>query len=145
MLGPKLAATAVALRRQTSSSGRFSRETWLRCRYRNGFAPCDHCRMLLTISTTASPATDLGYLLFKNPARVHRFELSFGHATVFYPEASADRCTVCLLLDIDPVAMVRRKSGPAGDGGVFAQYVNDRPYVASSFLSVAISESSAPR
>jgi 3' terminal RNA ribose 2'-O-methyltransferase Hen1 len=71
---------------------------------------------------------------------VHRFELSFGHATVFYPEASAERCTVCLLLEIDPVAMVRRKSGPAGDGGVFTQYVNDRPYVASSFLSVAISE-----
>jgi 3' terminal RNA ribose 2'-O-methyltransferase Hen1 len=96
--------------------------------------------MLLTISTTVSPATDLGYLLFKNPARVHRFELSFGHATVFYPEASAERCTVCLLLEVDPVAMVRRKSGPAGDGGVFTQYVNDRPYVASSFLSVAISE-----
>ena len=96
--------------------------------------------MLLTISTTATPATDLGYLLFKNPARVHRFELSFGHATVFYPEASAERCTVCLLLEVDPVAMVRRKSGPAGDGGVFTQYVNDRPYVASSFLSVAISE-----
>ena len=96
--------------------------------------------MLLTISTTAWPATDLGYLLFKNPARVHRFELSFGHATVFYPEASAERCTVCLLLEVDPVAMVRRKSGPAGDGGVFTQYVNDRPYVASSFLSVAISE-----
>ena len=96
--------------------------------------------MLLTISTTAWPATDLGYLLFKNPARVHRFELSFGHATVFYPEATAERCTVCLLLEVDPVAIVRRKSGPAGDGGVFTQYVNDRPYVASSFLSVAISE-----
>ena len=96
--------------------------------------------MLLTISTNHSPATDLGYLLFKNPARVHRFELSFGHATVFYPDATPERCTVCLLLDVDPVAMVRRKSGPAGDGGVFTQYVNDRPYVASSFLSVAISE-----
>jgi hypothetical protein len=50
--------------------------------------------MLLTISTTAVPATDLGYLLHKNPTRVHGFELSFGHATVFYPEATLERCTV---------------------------------------------------
>jgi len=96
--------------------------------------------MLLTITSTATPATDLGYLLFKNPSRVHRFELSFGAATVFYPEASPERCTVCLLLEVDPIDMVRRRSGPAGDGGVFTQYVSDRPYVASSFLSVAISE-----
>jgi 3' terminal RNA ribose 2'-O-methyltransferase Hen1 len=66
--------------------------------------------------------------------------LSFGRATVFHPEATADRCTVCLLLEVDPIGMVRRKSGPAGDGAIFSQYVNDRPYVASSFLSVAISE-----
>jgi 3' terminal RNA ribose 2'-O-methyltransferase Hen1 len=96
--------------------------------------------MLLSITTTAVPATDLGYLLHKNPARVHGFDLSFGHATVFYPEASPDRCTVCLLLEVDPIGLVRRKSGPAGDGGMLTQYVNDRPYVASSFLSVAISE-----
>lgn len=96
--------------------------------------------MLLTISTTAVPATDLGYLLHKNPARVHGFELSFGRATVFYPVATPERCTVCLLIEVDPVGLVRRKSGPAGDGGILTQYVNDRPYVASSFLSVAMSE-----
>ena len=96
--------------------------------------------MLLSITSTSSPATDLGYLLFKNPVRVHGFDLSFGKATVFYPEATAERCTVCLLLEVDPIGMVHRKSGPAGDGGIFGQYVNDRPYVASSFLSVAISE-----
>ena len=96
--------------------------------------------MLLTLSTTHVPATDLGFLVFKNPSRVHHFELSFGRAAVFYPEASAERCTMCLLLEVDPIGMVRRKSGPAGDGGIFAQYVNDRPYVASSFMSVAISE-----
>ena len=96
--------------------------------------------MLLTVSTTHAPATDLGYLLHKNPERVHNFNLSFGRATVFYPEASAERCTVCLLLELDPIGLVRRKSGPAGDAGMLAQYVNDRPYVASSFLSVAISE-----
>jgi 3' terminal RNA ribose 2'-O-methyltransferase Hen1 len=96
--------------------------------------------VLLTITSTTAPATDLGYLLFKNPARLYGLDLSFGKATVFYPEATADRCTVCLLLEVDPIGMVRRKSGPAGDGAVFSQYVNDRPYVASSFLSVAISE-----
>ena len=95
--------------------------------------------MLLTITTTHQPATDLGYLLHKNPARVHSFPLSFGQAHVFYPEASAERCTVGLLLDVDPVALVRGRKGPAGEGGTLAQYVNDRPYVASSFLSVAIS------
>jgi hypothetical protein len=100
----------------------------------------DYWKMLLSITSTLSPATDLGFLLFKNPARVHGFDLSFGKATVFYPEATAERCTVCLLLEVDPIGMVRRKSGPAGDAGIFGQYVNDRPYVASSFLSVAISE-----
>lgn len=96
--------------------------------------------MLLTISTTANPASDLGFLLHKNPARVHRFEQTFGHATVFYPEATAERCTVCLLVDVDPVGLVRRRSGPTGDGGQLGQYVSDRPYVASSFLSVALSD-----
>jgi len=95
--------------------------------------------MLLTITTTYQPATDLGYLLHKNPARLHTFPVSFGHAHVFYPEATADRCTAALLLDVDPVGLVRKRRGPAGEGGTLDQYVNDRPYVASSFLSVAIS------
>src|SRR5215471_7998511 len=93
--------------------------------------------MLLTITNRRSPATDLGYLLHKNPARVQSFELSFGKAHVFYPDAAADRCTAALLLDVDPVGLVRRR-GPAGEGGMLEQYVNDRPYVASSFMSVAI-------
>jgi 3' terminal RNA ribose 2'-O-methyltransferase Hen1 len=96
--------------------------------------------LLLTISTTHQPATDLGYLLHKNPARAQSFELSFGRAHVFYPEASAERCTAALLLDLDPVGLVRDRRGPAGEGGALAQYVNDRPYVASSFLSVAIGQ-----
>jgi len=95
--------------------------------------------MLLTITNTQPPAMDLGYLLHKNPARVQAFEVSFGKAHVFYPEASDARCTAALLLDIDPVWLVRGRRGPAGEGGALAQYVNDRPYVASSFLSVAIS------
>ena len=96
--------------------------------------------MLLTITTTHEPATDLGFLLAKHPGRVQSFEQSFGHAHVFYPEASPERTTVALLLDVDPVALVRTRRGPSGEGGVLEQYVNDRPYVASSFLSVAIAD-----
>lgn len=94
--------------------------------------------MLLTITNTKSPATDLGYLLHKNPSRVQSFELSFGKAHVFYPEATGSRCTAALLLDIDPVGLVRTRRGPPGERGLLEQYVNDRPYVASSFMSVAI-------
>src|ERR687884_336166 len=93
--------------------------------------------MLLTITTTHQPATDLGYLLAKNPARTHSFDLAFGRTHVFYPEANEQRCTAALLLDIDPVALVR---GRGESTGLLDQYVNDRPYVASSFLSVAIAE-----
>ena len=94
--------------------------------------------MLLTISTTHRPATDLGYLLHKHPGRVQSFPLSFGQAHVFYSEATDERCTAALLLDVDPIALVRRDG--ARGGFVLEQYVNDRPYVASSFLSVAIGE-----
>lgn len=94
--------------------------------------------MLLTISTTTNPATDLGYLLHKSPARLHTEELSFGKAHVFYPEADPDRCTVAVMLEVDPIALVRGRRGPAGEGGQLQQYVNDRPYAANSFLSVAI-------
>jgi 3' terminal RNA ribose 2'-O-methyltransferase Hen1 len=95
--------------------------------------------MLLTITTTNQPATDLGYLLHKNPERLHSFPLSFGQAHVFYPQANANICTAALLLDVDPIGLVRNRRGPSGEGGTLDQYVNDRPYVASSFLSVAIS------
>src|SRR6267154_6110859 len=93
--------------------------------------------MLLTISTSHKPATDLGYLLHKNPARVQTEDLSFGTGHVFYPEAASERCTAALLLEVDPIALVRGR-GPAGEGGQLEQYVNDRPYAANSFLSVAI-------
>lgn len=94
--------------------------------------------MILKITTTHQPATDLGYLLHKNPSRLQSFELSFGQAHVFYPEAGQERCTAALLLDVDPVGLVRNRKGPRGERGTLDQYVNDRPYVASSFLSVAI-------
>lgn len=96
--------------------------------------------MLLTLTSTTPPAMDLGYLLHKNPFRAHTFALAFGTAHVFYPEADDDRCTAALLLEVDPIGLVRGRKGPAGEGRTLEQYVNDRPYVASSFLSVAIAE-----
>ena len=96
--------------------------------------------MLLSITTSHSPATDLGYLLHKNPLKAQEFALTFGRAHVFYTEAEKERCTAALLVDVDPVALVRSRRGPAGEGGLLDQYVNDRPYVASSFLSVAIGD-----
>lgn len=94
--------------------------------------------MLLSISTLHCPATELGYLLHKHPDRCQSFELSFGAAHVFYTEANVERCTACLLLDVDPVGMVRGKS--EWKDGLLDQYVNDRPYVASSLMSVAIAQ-----
>ncbi len=94
--------------------------------------------MLLTITSTHSPANELGYLLHKHTDRFQSFELSFGKAHVYYPEVGADRCSACLLLDVDAVGMVRGKN--PDQNFLLAQYVNDRPYVASSFLSVAIAQ-----
>lgn len=94
-------------------------------------------RVLLSISTTHAPATDIGFLLEKHPDRLHQFELSAGRAVMFYPEASHERCTAALLLEIDPIGLVRSRGARQGDASL-DQYVNDRPYVASSFLSVAI-------
>ncbi|HEX6931134.1 MAG TPA: 3' terminal RNA ribose 2'-O-methyltransferase Hen1 [Streptosporangiaceae bacterium] len=86
------------------------------------------------------PATDLGYLLHKNPARVQAFDVASGTAHVFYPEATATRCTAALLLEVDPVGLIRGRRGPeGGEGFALGQYVNDRPYAASSLLAVAMS------
>src|SRR5690349_1303230 len=74
--------------------------------------------MLLTITCTAPDATDLGYLLHKNPGSLFERATAFGTARVFYPEATPERCAAVPL----------------------AQYVSDRPYAPSSFLSVALGE-----
>src|SRR5438132_1874378 len=94
--------------------------------------------MLLTITTTHRPASDLRYLLHKHPERCQSFDLSFGKVHVFYPEVGGERCSACLLLDVDPVGLVRGKKANASF--LLAQYVNDRPYAASSFMSVAIAQ-----
>jgi len=98
----------------------------------------DWCVVLVTISTTIRPATDLGYLLHKHPARVQAFEVSAGIAHVFFPEAAERRCTAALLLEVDPIDLVRGRKGRAGDAFSLGQYVNDRPYAASSMLAVAL-------
>jgi 3' terminal RNA ribose 2'-O-methyltransferase Hen1 len=94
--------------------------------------------VFLTITTTAPPATDLGFLLHKNPDRAHTFDLSVGRAHVFYPEASEQTCTAALLLEVDPIELVRGKRSGAAQAFSLAQYVNDRPYAASSLLAVAL-------
>ena len=96
--------------------------------------------MLLTITTTHSPATDLGFLLHKHPEKFQSVDLSIGKAHIFYPERSPDRSTAALLLDIDPIDMVRGGRNRSGAAFSLGQYVNDRPYVASSFMSVALSK-----
>lgn len=107
--------------------------------------PSGNTRLVfLTMTTTGSagrPATDLGFLLHKHPDNTQRFSTSHGTAHVFYPEADEHRCTAALLLEVDPVALVRRARGK-GRGGApdsaLGQYVNDRPYAASSLLAVAL-------
>lgn len=98
--------------------------------------------MFLTIATRAdlpeTPATDLGFLLHKNPARPQSLEVAGGIAHVIYPEATAQRCTAAVLLEVDPIALVRSGKGRAAEGFTLGQYVNDRPYAASSLLAVAL-------
>jgi 3' terminal RNA ribose 2'-O-methyltransferase Hen1 len=95
--------------------------------------------MLLTLTTTHRPATDLGYLLHKNPGAVRSIDLWFGQAHVFYPEATDERCTAALLIDVDPIGLVRRR-GRGAEPASLEPYVNDRPYAASSFVSVALAK-----
>jgi 3' terminal RNA ribose 2'-O-methyltransferase Hen1 len=97
--------------------------------------------MLLTVTLTEPPATDLGFLLHKHPDRMQSFDVSAGQAHVFYPEAGEQRCTAALLLEIDPIGLARghRRTGAGGpEAFSLAEYVNDRPYAASSMLAVAL-------
>src|SRR5260370_10850422 len=94
--------------------------------------------MLLTITSTARPATDLGFLLHKHPDKTQSFDVSAGQAHVFYPEAGETRCTAALLLEVDPIGLVRGRRSAGPDAFSLAQYVNDRPYAASSIMAVAL-------
>lgn len=96
--------------------------------------------MLVTVTytpTDGQDATALGFLIYKHPAKVQTFSAPVGDIHVFYPEATPERCTVAMMLEVDPIALVRNKRF-RGDAGALGHYVNDRPYVASSMLAVAI-------
>ncbi len=96
--------------------------------------------MLATITYTAPNATDLGYLLFKHPAKAQSFDMSVGTAHVFYPEATEARCTAAVLLEVDPIGLVRNRRFGGSDAFSLGHYVNDRPYASSSMLAVAIGQ-----
>lgn len=99
--------------------------------------------MIITISTGATdlgPATDLGFLLHKHPDKLQSFDLSVGTAYVCYPEADPERCTAALLLEVDPIGLVRGGSRSRPGPQSLGQYVNDRPYAASSLLSTALTK-----
>ncbi|WP_431933845.1 3' terminal RNA ribose 2'-O-methyltransferase Hen1 [Micromonospora sp. RP3T] len=99
--------------------------------------------MLLTLTTTHRPATDLGHLLVKHPDRVQSFDLPAGTAHVFYPEADEARCTAALLVEVDPLKLGGgrgRRQSTSPEGFTLGQYVNDRPYAASSLLSSALTK-----
>lgn len=97
-------------------------------------------RMLLTISTDHAPATDLGFLVHKHPDNDRTVDFPFGTAHVFFPEASERRCTVAVLAEVDPIGLIRQRGRNAPESFSLAGYVNDRPYAASSFLSVVIAK-----
>ncbi|MEO1204962.1 MAG: 3' terminal RNA ribose 2'-O-methyltransferase Hen1 [Pseudomonadota bacterium] len=94
--------------------------------------------MILTLTTTHQPATDLGFLLHKNPDRLHQMDVGFGTAHLFFPDAKTELATFAMVLDIDAVDLVRGRGEK--DQGLLQSYVNDRPYAVSSFLSVAIAK-----
>ena len=96
--------------------------------------------MLLTITAEGENAAALSFLMHKHPDKLQQVELSVGTAYIFYPECKKEKVTAALLLDIDPIGMVRNAKNFAGKDFLLGQYVNDRPYVASSFMSSAISK-----
>lgn len=96
--------------------------------------------MLVTVTSTAPTASNLSHLLRKHPDRAQAFSLSVGTAHVFYPEVSDERCTVAMLLEVDPIGLVRDRNFKGGDAAALARYVNDRPYASSSMVAVALGQ-----
>src|SRR5262245_57118435 len=82
--------------------------------------------MLLTITNTTPPAADLARRLHREPGRSHAVEVPTGRAHLFFPEATAERCTAAVLLDIDPLA---EAAGPPPLA---------RAYTASALLGLAV-------
>lgn len=93
--------------------------------------------VLLTVTMTGPDAPALGFLLHKHPDRVQTFHLSVGEATVFYPQSDPERVTAALVVEPDPIGMVKGRLR-SSHGHSLTDSVTDRPYAASSMLSVAI-------
>ncbi len=92
--------------------------------------------MLVSLTSTTPVATDLGYLLHKHPDRVRSVDVGFGRAHVFYPEATEQRCTATTYVEVDAVGSARHRRQRRARG--LEPYLSDRPYAASSILSVAL-------
>jgi 3' terminal RNA ribose 2'-O-methyltransferase Hen1 len=97
--------------------------------------------LLVTITYAGPEATDLGYLLHKHPGKVQTFETTVGQAHVFYTETDENRCTAAMLMEVDAIALARnRHLRGGGDASSLDDYVNDRPYAASSLTAVALGQ-----
>ena len=94
--------------------------------------------MLVTLTSTTPVATDLGYLLHKHPDRVRSIDVGFGRAHVFYPEATQHRCTAATYVEVDAAKVARARLRNPRHAHGLEPYLNDRPYAASSMLSVAL-------
>jgi 3' terminal RNA ribose 2'-O-methyltransferase Hen1 len=94
--------------------------------------------MFISMTTTYVPATDLGYLLHKHPDKMHKRTSSQSVNYCFFSEASVERCTVNLVLDIGlshSYGFSKERPKPN-----YNPHVNDRPYVAGSIMSVALND-----
>jgi RNA repair, ligase-Pnkp-associating, region of Hen1 len=92
---------------------------------------------MILISTSHYLATDLGYLLHKNPANIYDRPTTFGRVKVFFPVATPEIATAVLVAELDTVKLVL---GRASSSSLAERYINDRPYTANSYLSVALAD-----
>ncbi|WNJ18733.1 3' terminal RNA ribose 2'-O-methyltransferase Hen1 [Pontibacter sp. G13] len=96
--------------------------------------------MILKITQYGGDPNTLGFLLHKHPDRVQSVSLPAGKATICYPVKEADRITMVLVLELDGHALARKARSHRKGDFALAQYVNDRPFVASSLMSTAIAQ-----
>lgn len=96
--------------------------------------------MYFSLTSIGPAAADLSFLLRKHPDKVQRFDLPTGVATVFFPESSAERAEMTMVLTVDPIELIRNKSIRHGAGFPLGQFVNDRPYATTSLVSHAVAK-----
>ncbi len=96
--------------------------------------------MVLNIKTTGENANNLGFLLHKHPSRYQTETLPYGTVHMFYPEISKELCSFVMFVEINSIALARTTKDNYSATFKLGHYVNDRPYVASSFLTTVISK-----